>query len=81
MADPQDKSQSGASIPGMVSKINVKIGDKVSENDTLGIIEAMKMETAVLARMDGVVKEIHAKEGDTVKAGELLFTLELPDQA
>ncbi|MBB5183573.1 pyruvate carboxylase [Catenisphaera adipataccumulans] len=76
MTDPTDKSQSGASIPGLVTKINVKPGDKVKENDTLGTIEAMKMETAVVARMDGVIKEVRVKEGDNVKAGELLFVLE-----
>ena len=77
MVDPQDKSQAGASIPGLVTKINVKVGDEVQENDSLGIIEAMKMETAVVARMHGTVKDILAKEGDTVKAGQLLFTLDV----
>lgn len=77
MVDPQDKSQAGASIPGLVTKINVKVGDEVKENDTLGIIEAMKMETAVVARMHGTIKEILVKEGDTVKAGQLLFTLDV----
>ncbi len=77
MADPQDKSQSGASIPGLITKINYKVGDSVKENDTLGTIEAMKMETAIIAHMDGVIKEIHAQEGDTVKAGQLIFTLDI----
>lgn len=77
MVDPTDKSQSGASIPGLITKINVKVGDTVKENDTLAIVEAMKMETAVIARMDGIIKEIHIKEGDNVKAGELVFTLDL----
>lgn len=77
MADPQDKSQSGASIPGLITKINYKVGDSVKENDTLGTIEAMKMETAIIAHMDGVIKEIHVQEGDTVKAGQLIFTLDI----
>ena len=55
MADPNDKSQAGASIPGMVSKVNVKPGDQVKVNDVLAVIEAMKMETSVVARMDGTV--------------------------
>ena len=37
----------------------------------------MKMETAVVARMHGTIKEILVKEGDTVKAGQLLFTLDV----
>ena len=75
LADPEDKSQVGASIPGMVSKITVKPGEKVEENQVLAVIEAMKMETSVVARMAGVVDEILVKEGSSVKAGELLITI------
>ena len=75
MADPQDKSHVGASIPGMVTKVNVKPGDKVEENQVLAVIEAMKMETSVVARMAGVVDEVFIAEGDNVKAGELLITI------
>ena len=75
MADPEDKSQVGASIPGAVSRISVKPGDAVTVNQTLVIIEAMKMETAITARMDGVVGKIEIREGDTVKGGQLLLTI------
>ncbi len=77
MADPEDKSQIGASIPGLVSKVNVKKGDKVEKNQVLAVIEAMKMETSVVARMDGVVEEVLISEGSNVKAGELLITMGL----
>ena len=77
MADPEDKSQIGASIPGMVSKVNVKVGDTVEVNQSLLVIEAMKMETSVVARMAGKVKAVNVKEGSSVKAGELLITLEV----
>ncbi len=76
MADPEDKSQIGASIPGLVSKINVKVGDVVEANQVILIIEAMKMETSVVSRMSGRIASIEIKEGDTVKAGELLITME-----
>ena len=75
MADPEDKSQVGASIPGAVSKILVKPGDHVEVNQTLVVIEAMKMETAITARMDGVIESVEVKEGSTVKGGQLLMTL------
>ena len=75
MADPEDKSQVGASIPGAVSKIAVKPGDTVEKNQTLLTIEAMKMETAITARMNGTVESVCVKEGDTVKGGQLLITL------
>ena len=75
MADPEDKSQVGASIPGAVSKVSVKVGDRVEKNQTLVTIEAMKMETAITARMDGTVASVEIKEGDTVKGGQLLLTI------
>ena len=75
LADEDDPKQVGSSIPGMVSKVNVQPGDKVEENQVLLIIEAMKMETAISARMSGTVEKILISEGDTVKGGQLLLTI------
>jgi pyruvate carboxylase len=75
MADQNDKSQVGASIPGMVSKVSVKEGDTVEVNQVLAVIEAMKMETSVVARMAGTVANIHIRPGQSVKAGELLMEI------
>ena len=75
MADPADKSQVGSSIPGAVSKLSVKVGDTVEVNQTLATIEAMKMETAITARMSGTVAEILVKEGETVKGGQLILVI------
>ena len=77
LADPEDKSQVGSSIPGMVSKVKVKPGDVVEENQVLAIIEAMKMETSVVARMAGVVDQVFISDGASVKAGELLMTIKV----
>ena len=76
MADPENKGEVGASIPGAVAGINVKVGDTVEEGQTVITIEAMKMETATSARMAGTVKEILVEEGDTVKGGQLLMRIE-----
>ena len=75
MADADNKCEVGASIPGAVSKISVSVGDKVKVNDPLIVIEAMKMETAVTSRIDGVVESIEVKAGDSVKGGQLLMRL------
>ncbi len=48
---PTDKSQVGSSIPGAVSKVSVKEGDHVEENQVIAVIEARKMETSVTACM------------------------------
>ncbi len=75
MADPSDKSQIGSSIPGMISKLNIREGDRVEENQVIAIIEAMKMETSVVARMTGTVEKVFVSAGQTVKAGELLAVI------
>ena len=49
----------------------------MEENQVIAIIEAMKMETSVVARMAGVIDEVLVKEGMSVKAGELLMTIKI----
>ncbi|MBW2451604.1 MAG: biotin/lipoyl-binding protein, partial [Deltaproteobacteria bacterium] len=52
------------------------VGEKVSAGDTLLTTEAMKMETNVKSKVDGVVAEIRFSEGDQVGQGDLLVILE-----
>lgn len=59
----------------MVSKVSVKPGDEVKVNQVVAIIEAMKMETSVVALTDGKVGEVFIESGRAVKAGELLMTV------
>ena len=42
----------------------------------LAVIEAMKMETSVVARMAGTVDQVTVKTGQAVQAGELLVTIQ-----
>ena len=51
----------------------------MEENQVLAVIEAMKMETSVVARMAGTVDQVFIKEGGSVKAGELLMTIKVKD--
>ena len=74
-ANANDELQIGASIPGMVSKVQVKEGDKVEKNQVVAIVEAMKMETSVVAKTSGTVEKVYIKEGQSVKAGELLIQM------
>ena len=55
--------------------ILVAEGDTVTENQPLMVVEAMKMETRVSASVAGVVGSINVKEGQQVKAGELLINM------
>ena len=75
MADENDPGQIASSLPGAVSSILVEVGDEVEENQTIAMIEAMKMETNVTATKAGIIDKICVKESDTVKAGELLIVI------
>lgn len=69
-------NQVGAPLQGLLSKIVVKVGDQVKQNDPLFIIEAMKMESTVTANSEGVVKKIHLSEGSMVKGDDLVISFE-----
>jgi acetyl-CoA carboxylase biotin carboxyl carrier protein len=65
-----------AHITGTVWKIEVGVGDSVSEGDTVVILESMKMEMPVEAEDEGTVKEIPVAEGRAVSEGDTLVVLE-----
>ena len=65
-----------AHITGTVWKIEVAVGDTVSDGDTVVILESMKMEMPVEAEDDGTVKEIVCEEGQSVSEGDTLVVLE-----
>lgn len=75
MADPEDEKEIGASIPGNVIKVLVKEGDEVKANQTVAVIEAMKMETNVSSPIEGVVDSVRIEEGQSVETGELVVKL------
>ncbi|SKA80153.1 pyruvate carboxylase [Caloramator quimbayensis] len=75
MADPENKFEIGASIPGTVLKLLIKEGEDVKKNQTIMVIEAMKMEINITAPFDAKIESIKVKEGQQVKAGELLLVL------
>jgi acetyl-CoA carboxylase biotin carboxyl carrier protein len=65
-----------AHITGTVWKIEVAIGDEVSEGDTVVILESMKMEMPVEAEDEGTVKRVVVSEGQAVSEGDTLVVLE-----
>jgi pyruvate carboxylase len=74
-ADPDNPAEIGANIPGTILKVLVSEGEEVEEKQPIAVIEAMKMETNILAPMKGKVEKIHVKDGQQVKAGELIAVL------
>jgi len=64
-------------ITGSVWKILKQPGDEVGEEDSLMILESMKMEIPVLAEVAGKVVEILVKENDPVAEGQALVVLDV----
>lgn len=55
-----------APMPGKVIKVVVAEGERVRKNQTLAVVEAMKMENELKSPGDGTVKKVHAAAGDLV---------------
>jgi acetyl/propionyl-CoA carboxylase alpha subunit len=64
-----------APMPGKVTQVSVKAGDKVSKGQPLLVLEAMKMEHALAAPLDGVVEEVGVELGAQVTEGAVLVKL------
>lgn len=74
-ADMNNPLQIGASIPGKVVNILVKENEEVKENQPLIVIEAMKMETVIVAKTSGCVKSIYVSQDEMVKDKQLLIDM------
>jgi biotin carboxyl carrier protein len=64
-----------APMPGLISRIEVRIEEEVTEGKGLLILEAMKMENEIRALGHGRVQSIHVQRGKTVEKGEPLVTI------
>ena len=60
-------------MPGLLTKIFVKVGESVTAGQKLAAIEAMKMENTLSAVQDGIISEICAKEGDSLAVDQLII--------
>lgn len=67
------KIEAGAA--GKVFKIEKHIGDSVKAGETVLILEVMKMETPVVAPVDGVIATVDVQEGQSIEANALLATM------
>jgi 3-methylcrotonyl-CoA carboxylase alpha subunit len=79
--DPFDAAHLGeggrvtAPMHGKVIEILVGPGEAVHKGQRLAVIEAMKMEHALISPVDGTVAEVHAAVGSQVADGALVMTI------
>lgn len=70
-----NKNDLSAQMPGQVMALLVKEGESVSQGQALLILEAMKMETRIIAPMAGIVRRILVQQGEIVSQGQMLVEL------
>jgi acetyl-CoA/propionyl-CoA carboxylase biotin carboxyl carrier protein len=63
-------------MQGTIVKVLVAVGDQVEAGQTICLLEAMKMENAVNAEKDGVIKEVRVSAGASVGAGDIVAVIE-----
>lgn len=67
-----------APMPGTILSVEVKPGDQVTRGQKLLTLEAMKMKNAIKAPYDGVIAQVRAQAGQTVRYGDVLICFEEP---
>ncbi|HEY0411370.1 MAG TPA: biotin/lipoyl-binding carrier protein [Candidatus Dormibacteraeota bacterium] len=65
-----------AELVGNLWKIVTEVGQQVEEDDTLMILESMKMEIPVTTPVSGTIREILVKEGEVVQEGQTVAIIE-----
>ena len=65
-----------AELVGNLWKIVTEVGQQVEEDDTLMILESMKMEIPITSPISGTIKEITVREGDVVQEGQTVAIVE-----
>lgn len=64
-----------APLPGVITFIKVRAGERVKAGQTVAVLEAMKMENEIHCVHEGTVKAVNVKEGDFVQDGDILITI------
>ena len=79
-ADKNNPCHLGSTIPGTVETVLVKEGDEVKVNQPLMIVEAMKMETTFVSKVNGKVDKLYVAPGDRVNTEDLLVSFILDEE-
>ena len=72
---PVAGSKVSTPLPGTILDVFVNVGDTVKSGQTVGLLEAMKMENNIEADCEGTVKEVKVRKGDSVLEGDILVVI------
>jgi len=63
-------------LPGLIVKLQKKVGDPIKIGESVAVLEAMKMLNQLEAKYTGTIKEIRVREGDMVEKGDVVCVIE-----
>ena len=75
-ADTAGVADIKTAMPGKVVRLIAAVGDTVEKGDGVIVVEAMKMQNEIRSPKNGTVSSVRVAEGDTVKAGQILLSIE-----
>ncbi|MAJ43218.1 MAG: hypothetical protein CMF96_00550 [Candidatus Marinimicrobia bacterium] len=65
-----------APIPGLITKLFVKKGDRIEAGSHVCVLEAMKMENEINSPINGLIKYINVKEGSSIEKGDIIMEID-----
>lgn len=75
-ADPANPAHLAAPMPGLVVAVEVSTGERIRQGDTVVVLEAMKMQSAIPAEKSGIIKRVVVSPDHVVDTGDLLVVIE-----
>lgn len=72
----QGSKKVSSPMPGSIVSVKVNVGDKVSNDTLVAVLEAMKMENEIFAGVEGTVASVEVSTGQSVNTGDVIITID-----
>ena len=72
----QGSKKVSSPMPGSIVSVKVNVGDKVSDDTLVAVLEAMKMENEIFAGVEGTVASVEVSTGQSVNTGDVIITID-----
>jgi propionyl-CoA carboxylase alpha chain len=60
-------------MPGLVTSVQVEVGQEVKTGEPLAVVEAMKMENVLISERNGTIGKINVKKGDNLALNDVIL--------